>query len=131
MRRDHASLAPAGDVAAGRHRVAGRSHDEPLAQLRPTGNEDEVEVLYWNDVRWEPVREFGLCLPLDEALTYITDDPECLFFGPERDDEEGDDDADDEELDSPKFVPCLTTDQLRLVRRDLLLSSMFGAVVGS
>lgn len=103
--------------------------EEPLAQLRPTGNEDEVEVLYWDDVRWEPVREFGLSLPLDEALRYITDDPECLFFGPEREDD--DDDADDEELDSPAFVPGLDADQLRLVRRDLWLSSMFGAAVGS
>jgi hypothetical protein len=54
---------------------------EPLARLRPTGEEDEVEVYWWDDERWAPVGEFGLAMPLDEALQFITEDSQGLFFG--------------------------------------------------
>ena len=52
----------------------------PLAKLRPTGQDDEVEVYYWDESHWRPVNEFGLVLQLTECLQYISDDPEGLFF---------------------------------------------------
>lgn len=54
----------------------------PVARLRPTGQDDEVEVLWWSHhERWEPVGDFGsLVLPLDEALQYIADDPVGCFW---------------------------------------------------
>ena len=54
----------------------------PIARLRPTGEGDEVEVL-WRSHRnkWEPIGEFGsICLPLDEALEYIAEDPVGCFW---------------------------------------------------
>lgn len=54
----------------------------PIARLRPTGVGDEVEVL-WRSHRdkWEPIGEFGtICLPLDEALEYIAEDPMGCFW---------------------------------------------------
>lgn len=49
----------------------------PLAQLRPTGDDDEVEVLWWSHRgRWEHIGDFGGEIrPLDEALNFIVDDP--------------------------------------------------------
>lgn len=46
----------------------------PLARLRPTGQNDRVEVLYWSlwKERWTNAGPFGrTVLPLDEALRFI------------------------------------------------------------
>jgi hypothetical protein len=46
----------------------------PLARLRPTGQADRVEVLYWSlwSETWKKVGPFGrTVLPLDEALQFI------------------------------------------------------------
>ena len=45
----------------------------PIARLRPTGKDDNVEVLWWSHRdRWESVGDFGgVILPLDEALEYV------------------------------------------------------------
>ena len=48
--------------------------------LRPTGRDDEVEVYQWTDDRWQRITDSGLTLRLDEALEFITDDPDDLFF---------------------------------------------------
>ena len=55
---------------------------EPLARLRPTGTDDQVEVLYWGyRERWEPIGDFGgIRMPLDEALAYIAEDPMGCFW---------------------------------------------------
>ena len=52
----------------------------PLARLRPTGDDDEVEVLWWSHRdRWESIGEFGIVMNLDEALRFISDDPYGCF----------------------------------------------------
>jgi hypothetical protein len=46
----------------------------PIARLRPTGQNDRVEVLYWSlwKERWTSVGPFGrTILPIDEALRFI------------------------------------------------------------
>lgn len=46
----------------------------PVARLRPTGQDDRVEVLYWSlwKERWTSVGPFGrTALPLDHALRFI------------------------------------------------------------
>jgi hypothetical protein len=52
-----------------RHEAAGA----PIVRLRPTGNEDRVNVLYWlSKGKWSQVGDFGgVILPLDEALAYV------------------------------------------------------------
>ena len=53
----------------------------PLARLRPTGDDDEVEVLWWSHRdRWESIGEFGIVMNLDEALRFISDDPYGCFW---------------------------------------------------
>jgi hypothetical protein len=55
----------------------------PVARLRPTGNADEVEILWWSHRdKWENIGEFGgVILPLSEALEYIAEDPDgCFWF---------------------------------------------------
>ena len=46
----------------------------PIARLRPTGQNDRVEVLYWSlwKERWTSAGPFGrTILPIDEALRFI------------------------------------------------------------
>jgi len=51
----------------------------PLARLRQTGRDDEVEILWWRRGRWGAIGDFGgLRMPLDDALAHIADDP--LFW---------------------------------------------------
>ena len=51
----------------------------PIARLRPTGNNDEVEILWWRHGRWGSIGDFGgLVMPLDQALDHIASDP--LFW---------------------------------------------------
>lgn len=48
----------------------------PIARLRPTGETDRVQVLWWNGVRWGASGPFGIAtLPLDEALDSIASEP--------------------------------------------------------
>jgi hypothetical protein len=101
--------------------------DEPLAQFRPTGHGEEVEVFCWGDARWEPVREFGLVLPLAEALTYVTDDPEGVFFDDSPDNDEGD--AWDEEAPD-FFFPDEARKAAAGIFQHLLVCALFGAAVG-
>jgi hypothetical protein len=54
---------------------------DPLARLRPVGQDDRFEVLWWSHRdRWEPVGVFGVVLPLDEALDFIASDPQGCFW---------------------------------------------------
>jgi hypothetical protein len=49
----------------------------PVARLRPTGQDDRVEVLYWSlwKERWDNAAPFGrTVLPLDDALAFIVTD---------------------------------------------------------
>ena len=46
----------------------------PVAPLRPTGQDDRVEVLYWSlwKERWSKAGPFGrTVLPIDDALRFI------------------------------------------------------------
>jgi hypothetical protein len=55
----------------------------PVARLRPSGNGDEVEILWWSHrYKWESIGDFGgVILPLSEALEYIAEDPcGCFWF---------------------------------------------------
>lgn len=55
--------------------VSGRT-GLPLARLRPTGDSDKVQVLWWNGQRWGASGPFGIAtMALDRALNYIASDP--------------------------------------------------------
>jgi len=48
----------------------------PLARLKPTGNADEVQVLWWNGQRRGASGPFGIVtMPLDAALDHIASKP--------------------------------------------------------
>ncbi len=48
----------------------------PIARLRPTGDGDRVQVLWWNGKRWGVSGPFGMVtMPLDGALDYIASEP--------------------------------------------------------
>jgi len=48
----------------------------PIARLKPTGDADKVQVLWWNGQRWAAPGPFGIeTMPLDEALDYIASEP--------------------------------------------------------
>ncbi len=48
----------------------------PLARLKPTGDADKVQVLWWNGQRWGAPGPFGiLTMPLDAALDHIASEP--------------------------------------------------------
>jgi hypothetical protein len=48
----------------------------PIARLRPTGDGDKVQVLWWNGERWGASGPFGIVtMPLDGALDYIASEP--------------------------------------------------------
>ena len=49
----------------------------PIARLRPTGEGDKVQVLWWNGERWGASGPFGIAtMPLDKALDYIASEPD-------------------------------------------------------
>ncbi len=49
----------------------------PLARLKPTGNADKVQVLWWNSQRWGASGPFGIAtMTLDAALDYIASEPD-------------------------------------------------------
>ena len=44
----------------------------PVVRLRPTGKEDNVQVLWWRWATWATPGDFGsLILPLDAALDFV------------------------------------------------------------
>jgi hypothetical protein len=48
----------------------------PIARLRPIGDGDSVQVLWWNGDRWGASGPFGIAtMPLNEALDYIASEP--------------------------------------------------------
>jgi len=48
----------------------------PVARFRPTGDNDKVQVLWWNGERWRASGPFGIMtLPLDRALDYVANEP--------------------------------------------------------
>jgi len=48
----------------------------PLARLKPTGDTDKVQVLWWNGQRWGASGPFGIAtMPLDAALDHIASEP--------------------------------------------------------
>jgi hypothetical protein len=61
----------AGGYSLSSARTGGR-----IARLRPTGDGDKVEVLWWNGARWGASGPFGIpTMPLDQALDYIAAEP--------------------------------------------------------
>ena len=61
------------------------SSGAPVARLRPTGQDDRVEVLYWSlwKERWTRAGPFGrTVLPLDQALKFIAS--EDIFWAIRR-----------------------------------------------
>ena len=62
-------------VARGYTLLSERSR-APIARLRPTGDGDKVQVLWWTGERWRASGPFGMVtMPLHEALDYITIEP--------------------------------------------------------
>lgn len=47
----------------------------PVARLRPLGETNRVEVLWWRREAWRPAGPFGAVFDLDEALAFIADEP--------------------------------------------------------
>lgn len=48
----------------------------PIARLKPTGDADKVQVLWWNGLRWGASGPFGIVtMPLDAALDHIASEP--------------------------------------------------------
>ncbi|MBS1251870.1 MAG: Lipoprotein signal peptidase [Anaerolineales bacterium] len=68
--------------ASGGYSLFAEEDGSPVARLRPTGEDDDVEVLWWSHRdRWEQIGEFGgVVLPLDEALEYVAKDPMGIFW---------------------------------------------------
>jgi hypothetical protein len=49
-----------------------RRTDGPVARLRPTGEGDEVQVLWWRGTAWAAPGDFGpVVMPLDQVLQFI------------------------------------------------------------
>ena len=47
-----------------------------LARLKPAGDADMVQVLWWNGQRWAAPGPFGIAtMPLNAALDYIASEP--------------------------------------------------------
>jgi hypothetical protein len=48
----------------------------PIVRLRPTGEADKVQVLWWNGARWGASGPFGIVtMPIDKALDYVASEP--------------------------------------------------------
>ena len=49
-----------------------RRTDGPVARLRPTGDGDKVELMWWRGTAWAAPGDFGpVVMPLDQALQFI------------------------------------------------------------
>jgi len=55
----------------------------PIARLRPSGEGDSVEVLWWSyRGKWERFGDIGpMVMSLDEALKFVCRDPMGVFWG--------------------------------------------------
>ena len=54
----------------------------PVARLRPTGDGDKVQVLWWNGERWGASGPFGIAtMALDRALDYVANEPNFWIHG--------------------------------------------------
>ena len=50
----------------------GRRTGGQVARLRPTGENDDVQVLWWRRDAWGAPGDFGpVVMPLDEVLTFV------------------------------------------------------------
>ena len=48
----------------------------PIARLKPVGDADRVQVLWWNGQRWGASGPLGIAtMPLNAALDYIASEP--------------------------------------------------------
>lgn len=48
----------------------------PIARLRPAGNGDAVQVLWWNGERWGASGPLGIAtMALDRALDHVASEP--------------------------------------------------------
>jgi len=59
-----------------------REHSgRPVARLRPSNKDDEVEILWWSHRgKWERIGDVGpMIMQLDAALEFISKDP--IFWG--------------------------------------------------
>jgi hypothetical protein len=54
----------------------------PVARLRPTGKSDLEEVMWCSHRdQWDQIGDFGpMVVPLDQALEFVADDPEGIFW---------------------------------------------------
>jgi hypothetical protein len=49
-----------------------RRTEGPVARLRPTGQDDKVQVMWWRGTAWAAPGDFGpLVMPLNQALEFI------------------------------------------------------------
>ena len=49
-----------------------RRTGDPVARFRPTGQDDQVQVLWWRRETWGSPGGFGpVILPLDQALEFV------------------------------------------------------------
>jgi hypothetical protein len=49
-----------------------RRTNGPVARLRPTGDGDKVQVMWWRQTAWAAPGDFGpVVMPLDQALQFI------------------------------------------------------------
>jgi hypothetical protein len=62
-------------VARGYSLYSGRT-GEPVARLRPTGEDDKVRIHWWNGKRWAAPGPFGVpTMTLQRALDFIASEP--------------------------------------------------------
>ncbi len=58
--------------AKGGYTLYSRRTGGPVARLRPTGDSDRVQVLWWRRDAWGAPGDFGpVIMPLDEALAFV------------------------------------------------------------
>jgi hypothetical protein len=58
--------------AKGGYTLCSRCTGGAVARLRPTGDGDRVQVLWWRRETWAAPGDFGpVIMPLDEALAFI------------------------------------------------------------
>jgi hypothetical protein len=67
--------------AAGGYSLFGARTGGPIARLRPTGDGDKVELLWWNGERGGASGPFGVAaMPLDQALDYVASEPAFWIY---------------------------------------------------
>ena len=97
---------------------------EPFLRLRPTGSGDEVELFSWDGDRWRKVNDFGLELPLNDALEHVLTDPDGVFF----DDDKPEQDSTSHQASSPP--PKHLCEVAASIHAHLLIPSALGGGCG-